>query len=212
MITAVIKGILLGLFLSISVGPNIFAIIKHSINSGIKAGLSFVIGVSLSDIVLVILCNFFATQFASSFNHQNKIALAGSIFLMVLGSYTLFFKKVVVGDNKTIVIDKTSISGLIGIFLSGFFINTLNPSVFLFWFAWTSAINAEALLVPNPAQYKFLFFACCLSFVLASDMLKVFLSERLRAKLTHTYLKILNKVAGIFLIGFGIVLLYVALK
>jgi threonine/homoserine/homoserine lactone efflux protein len=43
-------------------------------------------------------------------------------------------------------------------------------------------------------------------------MLKVFLSERLRAKLTPTYLKILNKVAGIFLIGFGIVLLYVALK
>jgi threonine/homoserine/homoserine lactone efflux protein len=106
----------------------------------------------------------------------------------------------------------SDIAGLIGIFLSGFFINTLNPSVFLFWFAWTSAINAEALSVSNPAQYKFLFFACCLSFVLASDMLKVFLSEKLRAKLTPTYLKILNKIAGIFLIGFGIVLLYVALK
>jgi len=212
MITAAIKGILLGLFLSISVGPNIFAIIKHSINSGIKAGLSFVAGVSLSDIVLVILCNFFATQFASSFNHQNIIALAGGIFLIVLGSYTLFFKKVITGDNQSIELNKTSISGLIGIFLSGFFINVLNPRVFLFWFAWTSAINAEAISSANAAQYKWIFFTCCLLFVLSSDILKVFLSEKLRTKLTPTYLRLLNRIAGIFFIGFGIVLLFVALK
>jgi threonine/homoserine/homoserine lactone efflux protein len=212
MLTAAVKGILLGLFLSISVGPNIFAIIKHGVNSGVKAGLSFVTGVSLSDIVLVVLCNFFATQFASSFNHQNIIALAGGVFLIALGSYTLFFKKVITGDNQTIELNKTSISGLIGIFLSGFFINTLNPSVFLFWFAWTSAITAEAATSTNPAQYKWIFFTCCLVFVLSSDILKVFLSEKLRAKLTPQYLRLLNKIAGLFLIGFGVVLLFVALK
>lgn len=212
MITAAIKGILLGVFLSISVGPNIFSIIKHSINSGIKAGISFVLGISLSDILLVFLCNFFSTQFSESFKHQNMIAMAGGIFLMVLGSYTLFFKKVGVQNNDSLIVKTISLTNIIGIFLSGFLINTLNPSVFLFWFAWTTAISAEASLAGNPAQYKLLFFTCCLAFVLASDLLKVLASEKLRTKLTTYYLNLLNKIAGIFLIGFGLVLLYVALQ
>lgn len=212
MITSAIKGILLGMFLSISVGPNIFAIIKHSINSGFKAGISFVLGVSISDILLVFLCNFFYAQFSISFNHQNLIAFAGSVFLMALGTYTLVFKKVDIENSDGIIKKELSLSSIIGIFLSGFFINTLNPSVFLFWFAWTTAISAEASVVSNPGQYKFLFFFSCLFFVLASDLLKVLASEKLRTKLTPYYLKLLNKIAGIFLIGFGLVLLYISLK
>ncbi|MGR9921928.1 LysE family transporter, partial [Escherichia coli] len=57
MYPALIKGIALGLLLSISVGPVIFAIIKQSINNGHKAGYVFVAGVSASDITLVLVCN-----------------------------------------------------------------------------------------------------------------------------------------------------------
>ena len=50
MTDALIKGITLGLLLSIEVGPILFTIIKQSINNGVRGGSAFVIGVSISDI------------------------------------------------------------------------------------------------------------------------------------------------------------------
>jgi len=94
MIAAIIKGLVLGFFLAISVGPVIFAILKQSINNGHKAGYIFVAGISVSDITLVLICNFFTSLFASALNHRTFIAVAGSIFLVIMGIYTLFFKKV----------------------------------------------------------------------------------------------------------------------
>lgn len=212
MITPLIKGLVLGLILSISVGPIIFAIIKHSINSGRKAGLSFVAGVSTSDISLVLFCNFFTGLFATALEHKNKIALAGSIFLIALGVYTLFFKKVSINENANGVAEKLTWKKYLGLYLSGFFMNTLNPGVFLFWFAWTAAIVADAAVASNPANYKAVVFITCLAFVLASDIVKVVLSEKLRPKLNAKNLHIINQVAGAILIGFGVFLLYGAIQ
>ena len=50
MIAPILKGLLLGLILSISIGPVIFAILKQSLTNGHKAGYVFVAGVSISDI------------------------------------------------------------------------------------------------------------------------------------------------------------------
>jgi threonine/homoserine/homoserine lactone efflux protein len=212
MVAPLIKGLVLGLILSISVGPIIFAIIKHSINSGRKAGLSFVAGVSTSDISLVLFCNFFTGLFATALEHKNKIALAGSIFLIALGVYTLFFKKVSINENANGVTEKLTWKKYLGLYLSGFFMNTLNPGVFLFWFAWTAAIVADATVASNPANYKAVVFITCLAFVLASDIVKVVLSEKLRPKLNAKNLHIINQIAGIILIGFGAFLLYGAIK
>ena len=55
MLEALWKGITLGLLLSISVGPVIFSILKQSINNGVRGGLAFVLGVSLSDVTLAVL-------------------------------------------------------------------------------------------------------------------------------------------------------------
>ncbi|MFM6970285.1 MAG: LysE family translocator [Sediminibacterium sp.] len=212
MIAPLIKGLVLGLILSISVGPIIFAIIKHSINSGRKAGLSFVAGVSTSDISLVLFCNFFTGLFATALEHKNKIALAGSVFLIALGVYTLFFKKVSINENANGITEKLTWKKYLGLYLSGFFMNTLNPGVFLFWFAWTAAIVADAAVASNPANYKAVVFITCLAFVLASDIVKVVLSEKLRPKLNAKNLHIINQVAGAILIGFGVFLLYGAIQ
>ena len=57
---AIISGLTLGCILALSVGPVIFTIIKQSINNGHTGGLSFVAGVWLSDIILVVISNFFS--------------------------------------------------------------------------------------------------------------------------------------------------------
>ena len=103
MIAPLLKGLVLGIFLAISVGPVIFAILKQSINYGHKAGYIFVAGISVSDISLVLVCNLFTSLFNSAINHKTFIAVAGSIFLAVMGLYTLFFKKVKTDEDNNIV-------------------------------------------------------------------------------------------------------------
>lgn len=206
MLAPLIKGLVLGVFLAISVGPVIFAILKQSINNGHKAGYIFVAGISVSDICIVLVCNLFTSLFNLALSHKTAIAIAGSIFLVSLGVYTLFFKKVKTDEDNKIVNKTFRKRDLAAIFASGFLINILNPGVFLFWFAWTTAIIVDSQTTAHPVEYRSIVFITCLLFVLLTDIAKVALASRLRSKLTPDILRIINKISGLILIGFGIAL------
>jgi threonine/homoserine/homoserine lactone efflux protein len=212
LVEPLLKGLLLGLILSLSIGPVIFAIVKQSLTNGKRSGYAFVAGVSSSDMVLLFICNVFTSLFNLVLIHKSSIALAGAGFLLLMGLYTLFFKKLklenlgIDGVNKAI-----SIKNLISSYFSGFLMNTLNPSVFLFWFAWTAAINNSADDTPNPIQYKLIVFGTCLGFVLLSDLIKVFLAGKLRPRLTEKNLLWINRISGMIILIFSAVLLYSAL-
>src|SRR5580658_10965364 len=94
MIEAILKGLALGFILALSVGPIIFTIIKQSLNSGHRGGFSFVAGVWMSDIFLVVLSNVFTELVATLLEYKRGIGYAGSIFLVAMGVYFVFFKKV----------------------------------------------------------------------------------------------------------------------
>ncbi|TDO29299.1 LysE family translocator [Sediminibacterium goheungense] len=206
MIAPLMKGLILGLILSISVGPVIFAIIKQSINNGHKAGYVFVAGVSASDITLVMVCNFFTGLFNTALSYKNTIAIAGSIFLIAVGVYTLFFKKVQVDEENKLLTKTFRKRDYAGIFLSGYFMNMLNPGVFLFWFAWTTLIMADSQTATHPGEYRFIVFTTCLLFVLLADIAKVVLAGKLRSRLNAKNLRFINKLSGLILIGFGVAL------
>ena len=212
MLAPIIKGLLLGLILSISLGPVIFAILKQSITNGRRAGYIFVAGVSTSDIALLLIANIFTSIFLLVLDHKAFIAMAGAGFLLLLGLYTLFFKKIKIeydekGEEK--VFRKRD---YLGIYISGFLMNTINPSVFIFWFAWTAAIGASAAETNNPVQYKFLVFATCLVFLLLSDFIKVALASRLRPSLTEKNLIWINRLSAIIILVFSAALFWGALK
>ncbi|MSP07604.1 MAG: lysine transporter LysE [Chitinophagaceae bacterium] len=212
MLAPIIKGLLLGLILSISLGPVIFAILKQSITNGRKAGYIFVAGVSTSDIGLLLIANIFTSIFLLVLDHKAFIALAGAGFLLLLGLYTLFFKKIKIESDEMGEEKVFRKRDYLGIYFSGFLMNTLNPSVFIFWFAWTAAIGASAAETNNPVQYKFLVFATCLIFLLLSDFIKVTLASRLRPSLTEKNLIWINRISAIIILVFSAALFFGGLK
>lgn len=200
---AVINGLMLGCILALSVGPVIFTVIKQSLNNGHIGGISFVAGVWISDILLVIISNAFSALVTELLEYKSVIGYIGSAFLVVMGVYYLFFKKVTLrpeGDNTIARFRKRD---MLKIFSSGFFINTLNPTVFVFWLATATAMAAKFNF-----QQRVIIFAVCITFNMAADSFKVLLADRLRTKLTLHNITVINKVSGLILVGFGLALLY----
>lgn len=202
MIEALLKGITLGLLLSIAVGPVLFSVIKHSINVGHKGGMAFVAGVSASDFTLAVVSNVFTALFEAISTHKQVIGISGSIFLIILGIYFLFFKKVKLNERGKVVDVIMRKRDYAKMFFSGFFMNTLNPSVFLFW------LTASTTFINHTIQERILLFSTCLILVLGADVAKVMLAGKIRNRLTPHNIQLINRVNGIILIGFGVALIY----
>jgi len=201
MFDALFKGIMLGLLLSISVGPVIFSIIKQSLNNGPRGGMAFVIGVSVSDIALVLVSNVFTELFRGLNTYRTQIGIVGSLFLITVGIYFVYFKKVNVNEEGKQIFKFRS-SDYIKIIISGFFMNTLNPAVFIFWLSTSTAF------IENTYQQRIIIFTTCLLAVVAGDIAKVLLAGKIRKRLTPKNIHLLNRINGLVLIAFGLILIW----
>jgi threonine/homoserine/homoserine lactone efflux protein len=202
MIEALLKGVTLGLLLSISVGPVVFSVIKQSLNGGHTGGMAFIIGVSASDITMVLVSNVFTQLFSALSSHRKEIGIAGSVFLISLGVFFLFFKKIKVNEEGQQAFVQFRKRDYARIALSGYLMNTLNPGVFIFW------LTASTTFINHTIQEKLVLFLVCLSIVFSTDIAKVMLAGKIRKKLTPHNIHIINRVNGLILIGFGIALIW----
>jgi len=203
MMEAILKGLALGFVLALSVGPIIFTIIKQSVNNGHRGGFSFVAGVWFSDFILVFLSNVFTELVSQLLEHKRTIALTGSAFLIAMGIYFVFFKKVHLATDAAgnqVPFRKRDIAK---IFASGFLINSLNPGVIIFWLG-----NATVLSLTHTLRQRIIIFSVCLLVNMAADVGKVMMAGKLRSRITLRALSIINKISGTILIGFGIALLW----
>ena len=200
MIEALLKGFAISLLLIFSVGPVVFTIIKQSITNGKAGGFSFVAGVWLSDLLWVVLSNLFSELVSELMDFKKQIAFAGSFFLIGLGIFYLFFKKIhIKEDENKIVITARTHAKLV---LSGFLINSLNPTLILFWLTTAAAIAAN-----HTIYQRIIIFTTCLIINSASDILKVVLAGRLRSKLNEKNISMINKISGLILLIFGMILI-----
>lgn len=198
---AIISGVTLGLVLVISVGPVIFTIIKQSLNNGREGGFSFIAGVWVSDIILIVISNAFSELITNLMEYRKVLGIVGSIFLILMGIFYVFFKKIKL-QNPEGGAAKFSKRDMAKIFTSGFFLNTLNPNVFLFWLTTATALASEYSL-----NERILIFSICLAVNITADILKVLMAGKLRSRLTLHNISVINKISGSILVAFGVALL-----
>jgi threonine/homoserine/homoserine lactone efflux protein len=197
MIEALIKGFSIGLLLVFSVGPLIFTIIKQSITNGRVGGFSYVSGVWLSDIIWAVLANVFSAFVEQLLHFERAIGIVGGSFLILMGSYYLFFKKIKIDESGMMVKSSSHFK----LFTSGFLFNTLNPGVIIFWLTWATFFAGK-----TPLQ-RVVIFSTCILINIGSDILKVVLSDKLSDKLTVKNISLISKISGLLLFGFGVALL-----
>jgi threonine/homoserine/homoserine lactone efflux protein len=199
---AILSGLTLGLVLAISVGPVIFTIIKQSLNNGKEGGFCFVAGVWMSDIVLVVVSNVFSELVTSLMVYKKSIGVIGSGFLILMGVFYVFFKKIKLQAGADGEVQRFRKRDMAKIFSSGFLINTLNPNVFIFWLG-----SATTFAIKYSFQERIVIFTVCLGLNIAADIFKVLMAGKLRNRLTLHNISLINKISGTILIGFGIALL-----
>jgi threonine/homoserine/homoserine lactone efflux protein len=202
MMQAVLKGLAISLLLVFSVGPLVFTIIKQSIVNGRTGGFSFIAGIWLSDLLIVVLSNVFSEAVTSLLHFKKSIGLTGSLFLVGMGIFYLFFKKIKLrgAEESAIRISGGTHARLV---IAGFFINILNPAVIAFWLT-----TATTLAIANSVKERVIIFSTCILVNFGADVGKVLLAEKLSKKLTHRNIELINKISGLLLLIFGIALLF----
>ena len=203
MTEAILKGLGLGLVLALSVGPVIFSVVKQSINKGHRGGFAFVAGVWISDVFLIVLSNMFTELVSELLRFRNVIGYTGSLFLLALGVYYMLFKKVEPVPEDAGEANGLSTGDYARTILAGFLINTLNPSVFLFWL-----INATAFAAAHDITERILIFGVCLLVNVAADTVKVMMAGGIRNRLHVSNIRFINRLSGTILVVFGIALFY----
>ncbi|MEI8279755.1 MAG: LysE family transporter [Bacteroidota bacterium] len=203
MSSAIIGGLLLGLFMAISVGPTLFAIIRYSLNHSYKTGVAFILGVSISDIMYVTLANIAAPWLQTLEHYEKPLAITGGGILAIIGLAGLIKKYT---PKRAALEDATITPGhYFRIWLSGFLMNSFNPGVIMNWLA------AVAIIANTTTTYRLVFFGCCLGLVLGIDVKKVALADKIRRSLTQRKVMYLQRISSLCLFGIGAFIIIITL-
>ena len=195
-----IQGAILGLTLSALLGPALFTLLQTSIHRGVKSAIFLAFGIFLSDICVVYLALMGALQLINQKNNYIIVGIVGGSILIGFGLYTFYHKIHIDENNKAI---EVRVAGPLTYVLKGYFLNIMNPFV---WFFWISAMVGVSATFDDKHKVM-IFFIGTLSTIFASDILKAFIANKIKAHLNVNILVRVNHAVGILLMIFGIFLI-----
>ncbi len=195
-----IEGMILGLTLSIMLGPALFSLIQTSIHRGLYRGIILAIGIFLSDLSLVWLCNLGAAQVFGDNRNSILVGTIGGAILVAFGIVT-YLRRVQLETDQ--LMDSIRKPGPMTYIVKGFLLNFANPFVWLFWVSVMVTVSAS--YGAGSFNVK-LFFAGALLTVLITDFLKVVVAHQLKRYLKPRFIIAMNHVVGIMLVIFGVFL------
>ena len=202
----IVKGILIGLLVSIPLGPIGVLVIQRTVNKSRIAGLLSGMGAALSDTLYAIVAGFSLT-FVIDFirEHETMFQAIGALVVLVLG-ISIFFKNPVNDLRRNRLRGNTHFQDII----SSFLVTISNPlTVFVFLAVFTSSGVAISLEKPYHSFFVILgiFLGAFLWWFTLSGIVSMF-----RHKINLRVLWWINKTAGALIILFVIVTVIVAVQ
>lgn len=205
MTPAVLEGAILGFTLAFLIGPAFIALVQTSIHQGVKSGLLFAAGISISDITLIFLSYLGAIQILTDESNQIIVGISGGIILVIFGLMT-FFKKYKVSTQRGIELKLTITGGgRIRYLLKGFFMNILNPFLLIFWLGVMSFVSARFGVGTRDVV---VFFTAAITTVFITDTVKCLIASLIGRYLNISVLIWVNRIVGLSLMAFGVVMFF----
>jgi len=203
------EGILLGLTLVtfFGFGPAFFALVQTSIHRGFGPAALLAIGIFLNDVVMVVLCLMGAVQIVTAPSNYLWFGISSGVILIIFGLVT-YTRKVSspsesADDEVDLPVQMKGPSWFTYI-AKGFFMNIVNPFVWIFWVGVVVGISAR---MGGDETRLTTFFSGTLITVLLGDLLKAYGAYSIKRFFTSRMIGLLNKIAGIGLIIFGLFLI-----
>ena len=201
MLHVLIQGVLVGLTIAIMLGPAFFSLIQTSIHRGFKSGIFLSLGIFLSDLTLVLLCYLGASQVIYAPSNRLILGIIGGGIMIVFGIVTFNRKVHIDEDNDAI---EVKVPGPFTYIAKGYFLNFSNPFIWIFWLGVMGAVSSNYSKELDKIIY---FFTGTLATVFLTDLFKSFVANRIKQRLNLNVMHWINRIVGIALIVFGLVLM-----
>lgn len=192
-----LKGILMGISISVMIGPIFLALAEITITKGKYSALAYIFGIVVIDIILIYVIETFFQYLPVDTSFKTKLGIFGGVLLIIFGVVTFFSKAIIES------IDITNIKTLFAAFIKGITINLFNPFVTFWWITMYTTISINYSTVAD----KFLFYFGILFMVFLFDLIKMRFAYYLRQKLTSQKLTTFKKIVGVCLCIFGIAMI-----
>lgn len=199
------QGILLGLGLSVLVGPMLFLYLQVGIQRGFRAAVFLGLGTWMSDL-LFILCIYFGVNYVEKITDSSGFSLwmgiVGGIILVIIGIGLLLSKPPKGAESPHEIKKNTT---YLGLWLKGFLINTFNPFAVFFWLSVMTGYSSKNL----GGQQISLLFGGILGTIIITDIIKILGAKQLKRIINNqTTGIVLHKIVGTVLVVFGLALIY----
>jgi len=193
------RGIIIGFSIAAPVGPIAVLCIRRTLAEGRAYGLISGLGAATADAIYGGIAGFGLTFISSILiNQQTWLRLIGGVFLCYLGT-TSFLSQ----PAEQATPDKGK--SLVGTYASTFFLTLTNPMTILSFaaiFAGVGVVSAGANYVSATVLVFGVFLGSVLWWFILSGIVSLF-----RAKFKSTWLRWVNRISGIIIFGFGVIVL-----
>jgi threonine/homoserine/homoserine lactone efflux protein len=196
-ITYLIKGLVIGFSIAAPVGPIGVLCIRRTLAEGRAAGLLSGLGAATADAIYGFIAAFGLTYLSNLLmGYQTWIRLVGGLFLSYLGLRTYFSRP---AENPAWAEGQ----GLVGAYASTFFLTLTNPMTILAFTAVFAGLGIGSATGDYPSATLLVlgvFGGSATWWLILSGGVSV-----LRSKFTPRAMDWVNKLAGIVILGFGVV-------
>jgi threonine/homoserine/homoserine lactone efflux protein len=201
MLQTLAQGIVLGFTVAIMLGPAFFTLIQTSIHRGFKSGVFLALGIFLSDMSLVVLCGLGASQIVYEPKQKMILGIVGGIILILFGAFTFTRKVQMENDDTTVPVKVPKPFTFV---IKGFLLNFANPFIWIFWIGVVGVVTST---YSEGKDRMFIFLMATLVTILATDVIKSFVANKIKSILKPHFMTWLNRLVGISLIVFGVILM-----